>query len=215
MRHLRASKILFILILLFISGPSAGQTEKYKAEEFEAALLQAKYGALLVYNGQTNSFTLRFESTAVEPTEQPNFLRVDGLLLQSSITPFTVKLNFQSMDEEAMKQYLLAWKAYEKKWVEEQLKQEVTEKHEFIQISNRPFLYWMYDMPKKHREGNVEKQVFVVTICFDQMLILNGPVVAGEKESNLRDKLLAIAKTVTLYPNQTQDVQKLYNELKK
>ena len=49
----------FLGLLTLISFLANGQ---YKAEEFEAALLEAKYGAFLVYNGQTNSFSLKFES---------------------------------------------------------------------------------------------------------------------------------------------------------
>jgi hypothetical protein len=104
-------------LLTLISSLANGQ---YKAEEFEAALLEAKYGALLVYNGQTNSFSLRFESKSFEPTDKPNFIRVDNILLQSSITPFTQELDFRDMDNETKKKFLKSWKAYEKRWVEEQ-----------------------------------------------------------------------------------------------
>jgi hypothetical protein len=199
----------FLTLISFLAN---GQ---YKAEEFEAGLLEAKYGALLVYNGQINSFSLRFESKSVEPTDKPNFIRVENILMQSSITPFTQELDFKNLDNETQKKFLIAWKAYEKKWVEEQLKFKLIEKDEFIDISNRPFLYWIYDMPKNKNKDSVDKQVYIVTICFDQLLILNGPVEKGKKEEIIKEKLLTIAKTLTLYPNQTQDMEKLYHELKK
>lgn len=202
----------FFGLLTFISFLANGQ---YKAEEFEAALLEAKYGAMLVYNGQTNSFSLRFESKSVEPTDEPNFIRVDHILMQSSITPFTQKLDFKNLDYETQKKLLTGWKAYEKKWVEEQLKIKLTEKTDFIDISNKPFLYWAYDMPKSKNKDSVDKQVYLVTICFDQLLILNGPVEKEKKEETIKEKLVTIAKTLTLYPNQTQDIEKLYRELKK
>ena len=205
-------KIYFIGLLTLTSFLASGQ---YKAEEFEAALLQAKYGALLMYNGQTNSFSIRFESKSVEPTEKANFLKVDNILIQSSITPFTQELDFGNLDINTQQRYLRGWKAYEKKWVEEQLKIKLTEKEEFVDISDKSFLYWTYDMPKSKNKDSVDKQVYLVTICFDQLLILNGPVEKGKKEETVRDKLLTIAKTLTLYPNQTQDLKKLYNELKK
>jgi hypothetical protein len=202
----------FFGLLTLVSFLANGQ---YKAEEFEAALLQAKYGALLVYNGQINSFSLRFEAKSIEPTNNPNFLIVDNILMQSSITPFTQELDFKNLDNETQKKYLTAWRAYEKKWVEEQLKFKLTEKEEFIDISNRPFLYWTYDMSKDKNKDSVDKQVYVVTICFDQLLILSGPVEKGKKEETIKEKLLTIAKTLTLYRNQTQDIEKLYHELKK
>jgi hypothetical protein len=186
---------------------------QYQAEEFQAALLEAKYGALLVYNGQTNSFSLKFESKSFEPTDKPNFIRVDNVLMQSSITPFTQKLDFNSLDNETQKKLLTGWKAYEQGWVEEQLKIKLTEKKEFIEIGSRPFLYWTYNMPKSKAPSSVDKQIYLVTICFDQLLILNGPLEKGKKEDTVKNKLLTIAKTLTLYPKQTQDIEKLYNEL--
>lgn len=202
----------FLGLLTLISSLANGQ---YKAEEFEAALLEAEYGALLVYNGQTNSFSLKFEAKSVEPTDQPNFIIVDNVLMQSSIRPFTRELDYKNLDNETQKNVLTGWKAYEKKWVEEQLKIKLTEKEEFIDISNRPFLYWTYQMPKSKSKDSVDKQVYVVTICFDQLLVLSGPVEKGKKEETVKDKLLTVARTLTLYPNQTQDLEKLYNELKK
>lgn len=205
-------RIYFIGLFTLILFRSNGQ---YKAEEFQAALLEAKYGALLIYNGQTNSFSVKFESQSVEPTDKPNFVRVDNILMQSSITPFQQKLDFNNLDDVTQKKYLTGWKAYEKKWVEEQLEINLNEKEEFIEISNRQFLYWTFDMPKSKDSGSVDSQVYLVTICFDQLLILNGPVEKGKKEKAIKDKLMTIAMTLTLNPNQTQDIEKLYYELKK
>lgn len=205
-------RIYFIGLLLLIPFWTNAQ---YKAEEFEATLLEAKYGAFLLYNGQINSFSLKFESKSVEPTDKPNFLRVDNILMQSSITPFQEKLDFNHLDKPTQKRYLRGWKAYEKEWVEEQLNIKLTEKEEFIEISNRPFLYWTFNMPRSNEPGSVDSQMYLVTICFDQLLVLNGPVEKGKEEGVIKNKFLTVARTLTLYPNQTQDIEKLYNELKK
>jgi len=170
----------FLGLLTLISFFTFGQ---YKAEEFEAALLEAKYGALLLYNGQTNSFSLRFESQSIEPTDKLNFVIVDNLVIQTSITPFTQNLDFNNLDNETQKKYLASWKAYEKKWVEEQLKIELTEKEEFIDIVNKPTLYWAFNMPKSKDKESVDKQVYLVTVCFDQLLILSAPVEKSKKLS--------------------------------
>jgi hypothetical protein len=199
-------------LLTLISFFAFGQ---YSAEEFEATLLPAKYGALLVYSGQKNSFSLKFESKSVATTDEPNFIRLDNGLMQSSIIPFTQKLDFNNLDNVTQKKFLTEWKAYEKGWVEGQLKVKLTDKEEFVEIANKPFLHWTYDMPISKEPGSVEKQIYWVTICFDQILILNGPVEKGKKEVLINDELFAIAKTLSLYPNQTQDIEKLYNELKK
>lgn len=202
-------------LLVFLTLVSLLANGQYKAEEFEAALLEANYGALLVYNGQTNSFSVKFVAASVRPTEQANFVLVDNTLIQSSILPFTEDIDFIHLDAEGKKKYLTYWKAYEKKWVEEQMNLTLTEKEEFLDIAGKPFLYWSYDMPKSKKKGSVTKQVYLVTICFDQIFLLSGPVVKDSKEETMRAKVLSIAETLTLFPNQVQDLQKLYDELKK
>jgi hypothetical protein len=201
----------YLLGLTLISTLAHGQ---YKAEEFEAALLEAKYGALLVYNGQTNSFSLKLESQSVQPTERPNFIMVDSILLQVTIMPFHQKLDFANLDYQTQTKYLTSWKAYEKQWVEEQFKARLTENEELIDISNKPFLYWTFEMPKSGNSNSVDRQVYLAAICFDQLLVLNAPVEKDQGEGTVKDKILLIAKTLTLYPNKTQDLEKLYNELK-
>lgn len=187
---------------------------QYTAEEFEASLLPAKYGALLIYNGQTNSFSLKFESKSVATTDEPNFIRVDNVLMQSSTIPFTQKLNFNNLSNITQKKLLTEWKIYEKGWIEDQLKIKLTEKEEFIEIAGKPFLYWVYNMPESKGPGAIEKQIYLVTICFDQILLLNGPLEKGKREETIKDKILTTAKTLTLYPGVTQDINKLYNDLK-
>lgn len=203
----------FILGLLTFLSTFCALGQNYKAEAFQASLLQTKYGAMLVYNGQRNSFSLKFVSKSFETTERPNLMKVDNLIMQSSITPFTQKLDFENLDENTQNKLLTGWKKYEKSWVEEQLKTKVNEKEEIIKIGNRSFLCWTYDMPKDNK--TIDKQVYLVCICFDQMLILSGPVEKGKSEFVLRDKFIEIAKTLEVSPNRLQDVNKLYNDLKK
>src|SRR5258706_13769230 len=185
--------------LTFISFQVIAQ--QYKAEEFQAGLLEAKYGAMLVYNGQTNSFTLKFQAKSFKPADKPNFVIVDNLIIQSSIVPFTQKLDFNNLDIETQRKLLSGWKVYEKTWIEGQLKANLKDKEEFIEISKRLFLYWVTNMPKSKDPASVDNQVYLVTICFDQMLILSGPVEKGKTENLIRDKLVTIANTLELYPN--------------
>jgi hypothetical protein len=205
-------KIISIGLLVVASLNVFGQ---YEAEKFDAALLQAKYGAMLVFNGQKNSFTLKFISKSVVPTEHANFLTVDNILMQASLTPFQQKFTFANLEEKVQKNLLNGWKDYEKEWVEEQLKIKVKETVEFIKIEGKQFLHWTYDMPKSEKAGAVEKQVYLVAICFDQLLILNGALEKGKSESALKEKLKSVASTLKLHPGQVQDIEKLYAELMK
>ncbi|MGC4021715.1 MAG: hypothetical protein QM734_07115 [Cyclobacteriaceae bacterium] len=204
-----------IILVAFFSTISSVVLGQYQAEEFQAALLEAKYGALLVYNGKSNSFSLKFESKNFKPTEKANFVLIDGVLMQSSLIPFQEEIDFKKMDRMLQRKYLLAWKEYEKNWVEEQLKTKLTDKDIFVDLANRAFIYWSYNMPKVKSGSNVEKQVYLVGICFDQLLVLNGPVEKGKTEELVKTKLLTVAKTLMLYPGKVQDLEKLYNDLKK
>ena len=177
--------------------------------------MEAKYGAMLVYNGQINSFTLKFQAKSFKPADKPDFIIVDNFIIQSSIVPFTQKLDFNNLDIETQRKLLSGWKGYEKNWIEGQLKTNLKDKEEFIEISKRLFLYWVTDMPESRDPASVDNQVYLVTICFDQMLILNGPVEKGKTENLVKNKLVTIANTLELYPNQKQDIEKLYHELKK
>ena len=190
--------------------------QKYEAENFEASLLQAKYGAMLVYNGQINSFSIKFISKDFKPTDLENFVRVDDNIINSSIIPFQVKVDFDKLEESVQKMFLTQWKQYEKDWIEEEHKIKIPkETEEFIKIGGRLFIYWSYDMPKSSDPDVVDKQLHLVTACFDQMLVLSGPVEKKKSETVLKDKLFGIAKTLEVNRGQVQDIKKLYAELMK
>ncbi|HCW06764.1 MAG TPA: hypothetical protein DGG95_05300 [Cytophagales bacterium] len=204
----------FGLLILFSTLGALGQ--KYEAEKFDAALLQAKYGAMLVYNGERNSFSIKFVAKSFKPTEAENFVRVDGNLINSTIVPFQVEVDFDKLEESIQKKLLTQWKKYEKDWIEKEHKTKLLkETEEFVRIGGRLFIYWSYDMPQDGNPDTVDKQLLLVTACFDQMLILSGPVEKNKSVTVLKDKLFAIAKTLEVNPRQVQDIKKLYTDLMK
>jgi hypothetical protein len=206
---------IFTCGLLTLLSTFSAFGQKYEAENFQAALLQAKYGAMLVYNGQKNSFSIKFISKSFEPTDKENFVRVDDYIISSSIVPFQVKVDFDKLEESVQRKFLTQWKQYEKDWIEEQLKTKIKEKEEFVKIGGRLFIYWSFDMPKSDDPDVVDKQLHLVTACFDQMLVLSGPVEKKKSEVVLKDKLFGIAKTLEVNPGQVQDIKTLYTELRK
>ncbi|MEY4930256.1 MAG: hypothetical protein RI909_980 [Bacteroidota bacterium] len=198
-------KILIFFIGVVVAFPSYSQ---YQAEEFQAAMIQTKFGAMIIYNGKKNSFTLRIISKSIEPTEQENFLLVDKNLVQSSIIPFQEKFDFKAMPEQLQRQLLTGYKEYEKEYVQEQLKIQLEESEQFLNLEGKIFKYWTFSMPKDN--DSVSKQLYLFTICFDQILMLNGPVVKDQPEAELKNILIGMAKTLELFPDKTQDVRKLY-----
>jgi hypothetical protein len=135
--------------------------------------------------------------------------------MQASITPFQQKLAFDSLSEEAQRKWLLGWKNYERDWAAEQLKIKLTETEAFVKIGDKLFLQWTFNMPASNKPGSIAKQVYLVTICFDQLLVLNGPLEKGKSESALTEKLKTIASTLQVNPGQVQDLEKLHQELMK
>ena len=182
----------------------------YKAEDFKSALMQTKEGAMIVYTGQQHSFTININGK-VTPSDQPNFVNVDGNILQSSIIPFQTQLDFDNLSIEVQKKNLQTYMDYEIKYIKEQLKVgDLHEKSEFITLNKKVFLLRSYDMPSSFK--SVDKQCYLVTICFDQMLVLNGPVPKGTKFQTVKSLLTDVGSTLKLN-NTTIDLEQLYNQL--
>jgi hypothetical protein len=199
---------LLLFGLIFFSVMASAQ---YKAEEFQASLVEAKFGVMIVFNGQKNSFTLRIVSKAIEPSEQENFLLVDKKLIQASAIPFQEQFDFKAMNTEQQRELLTGYKEYEKEYLQKQLNTSLTGTEQFLNIEGRIFKYWSFDMPKGN--ASVSKQVYLFTICFDQILLLNGPVLKDQTEPEMKTLLVNMAKTLELFPDKTQDVRKLYFDL--
>lgn len=201
-----------ITTILFLAFSFIAFTQvPYKAEEFESALLQSKTGAFLVFNGEKHSFTIDLLGK-ITPNEKPNFLSINDNILQTLIIPFETKLDFENLTEIEQKENLIAYHNYELDYVKEQLNvKKLNEKYEFVKLNGKVFLKWTYDMPKSF--NSVDKQSYLITICFDQILILNAPIINGKKLNEIQELLLKIGKTLKLI-NQPLDLEKLYNDLK-
>jgi len=212
-------KRLIAILFFCLSNFYVFSQATYKAEPFKAALMQTKTGAMVVYNGKKHSFTIDIISDSIKPSKHPNFVIVDNKVLQASIISFQSKLDFDNLDEEAQIKNLLGYMNYELDYVKNQLKsKDLNEKYEFIKLNDKIFIFWTYDMPKSNE--SIDKQCYLVTICFDQMLILNTPLTKGKQSyytesfDKLKEFLLSIGKTLKLN-NYSIDLNKLYNDLNK
>lgn len=196
-----------LLVLLLTELPA-----QYKAETFRVALLETGYGAMIVFNGQANSFSLKVEGKSVRPMNQPNFMTADSLLFQSTTVPFQEEKNFTTITAEEKKDLLLAYRLYEKEYVEETLHTRLRETVELIELNGQPFLYWSFMMPQENT--SVGRQVYLITICFDQVVVLNAPVPQGKDEAPVKDLFLRIGKTLEVNAGKTCDVDSLYYALR-
>ncbi|MBL0741219.1 hypothetical protein [Chryseolinea lacunae] len=201
----------FLCVLFSLAGWMA-VAQAYKAEEFQATKLKARYGAMIVYNGRTNAFSFRIAADSIGTPENPNFLWVDGKLLQATIIPFVQKANYADLDEAEQKRLLEAYRKYEQSYFEKELNAKLKTKAEFITLNHKTMLLWTIEMPKD--SGNLSKQFFIFTICFDQMLTFNMPVEKGQDEVGVKDVLTRTAESLELSYGKLYDLNKLYYELK-
>lgn len=197
-------------LLLCIVAVLAFSQAKYEAEMFKAALMERKTGAYVVYTGDKHSFMLTIEEK-ITPSKQANVVKIGNKLLQCTIIPFSTKLRFDSLSDEERMNNLVGYMKYEMDYIKEQLKSKnLNEQYELATLNGRVFLFWYYDMPKTCK--TIEKQCYLATICFDQILILNCPV---EKSPLLNDAklfMVNIARTLKLN-NYPVDLDKLYKEI--
>ena len=67
-------------------------------------------------------------------------------------------------------------------------------------------------MPKSYK--TIDQQCYLMTICFDQILVLNSPVGKGKKFTDIKELLTNVGNTLKLNDH-TIDLEKLYNDLNK
>lgn len=184
----------------------------FKAEHFRQICLEARFGAMLAFKGTSNCFTLRFEGKNVQPTQNPGFILLDNHPIQATLIPFQKDFGFSNLEVEKQKELLTRYKNFEKKHVESALKTKILDADGFIVLKNRIFKTWTYQMPTGHK--SISKQIYLMCICFDQILILNAPVGLEESGNMVHDRLEAVASTLELFPNTLLDVEGLAKQLK-
>ena len=201
-----------ILLLLLGLLPAVARAQA-PAEAFEAALLPTKTGALLVYNGSQHTFSVQLTGRVV-PGEKPSFLTLNGQLVQAAIIGYGSNGDVADLPEDTQKKFLISYQQHEDSYFKKELKVPVTnEKTAFVHFNNHLFLSWEYDTPFRGK-NKVQRQLYLVAICFNQALVLNCPIARPTEAAPAQALLTAIASTLVL-KNEPVDLKKLYEELQK
>ncbi|MDO7887575.1 hypothetical protein [Hymenobacter cheonanensis] len=205
----------YVVALLLCAGwwgrplPAAAQQDSTLA--FKAALLPAPNGALLVFTNQQQSFSIRVVSPNVEPMAEPGFMRVNGQILQAVILPAPLAPTQQQVGDERAKQLLIAYKEHESQYIRHDLKAPIrNELVSFLHLNNRLFMLWTYDMPATNKQ--IGQQQYLVSLCFNQALILNCPVERKASASASRQLLTTIGQTLKIN-NEASNLEQLYYQL--
>ncbi|MGI4873507.1 MAG: hypothetical protein ACRYFX_20315 [Janthinobacterium lividum] len=200
-----------LLLLLLLSTRLLAQTGD---EQFKAALLQTKTGALLVYTSDAHAFTIDIVGKVVPSTEHPNFLTVNGQVLQAAIIGYGSNGDVSDLPEETQKKFLISYQQHESTYFKKELNIPVTnEKMAFVRYGNHLFLSWEYKCPRRDKH-QVQQQLYLVTICFNQALVLNCPITKPTEVAQAQVLLAAIGSTLTV-KDEPIDLTKLYEELQK
>jgi hypothetical protein len=184
----------FFLFLTF-SAVSQG----YKAETFHLATQKSAKAFIVKYKSDLHSFSITVEGNRIveqPPHGQQNYLSVDNNVLQFLVVPFPVKADYLNFDDEKKKEFLSEYEEYEMSYIKDALKvTDLNKKLQFIDLNGRLFLFWFYDMPGRYQ---VRQQCYLITVCYDQMLVLNAPVSTGEDMLAKKDFLCTVGKSLKL-----------------
>ncbi len=195
-----------LLLLMLCSGKLLAQS----VEKFEPALMEAKFGAKLIYTSETHSVTLDIVSKNIKTTNSPSVINVDEKPLQFVWLP-NVALSTTDTTETRQKAELLGYVDYEVKYVKDEVKLKISDvETTFVTINGKLFIFWSYNMPPDNK--SVLKQINLTTLCFAHILNLNNPVTAGQRVETNKKLLFDVANTVKLN-NYKMDLADMYKKL--
>jgi len=194
-------KYYLLFLSAIISGVAFSQENNAAAtgDEFEAAFVPAKagVGAMIVYTGENHSFTIEIKGKDIKNNGQPNYLMVGDQIVQSAILPIPKKTEVENPPLVKQREILRTYINYELDYFKNTLKQGYSNlKMDWEIVNGRQFVYWHFDMPKDDNK-HVKKQIYVSTICFNQILDLNAPVFDDYYKA--KDILTQMANSVKLY----------------
>ena len=133
------------------------------------------------------------------------------MIFRPFVLPYQNVTDYDKMSDEKKKETLLNYINYEFSYFKKDQKQDISNlKYEWVILNNKLFIYWIYDMPMSNK--TVERQIYLTTVCFDNILTLNLPFLTNTKSLDIyKELLLGIGKSYKSY-NSTVDLDKIYSE---
>lgn len=204
------------MLWIFSNIIALSQPQKYySAEEFQSSLIRKKKSVVVIYNGPKHSFTMEIAGDSIKPDAKPNLITVNNKILRTELMQFQRKFGFDSLNEEFLKQNLIGVMNHFK--IQRHDSKDLGKKYEFINLNGKTFLFWACEMPVSDKA--IDKQYYLETTCYDQVVVLNVPVMKGEEVKlqstydNIKNFLTTIGKSLA-FNNYPLDLDKLSKELK-
>ena len=158
-----------------------------------ASAVKTATGVKVVWDRPDLKFTLEIPGKTIEPLEHPEhlFLKVDGIPIQ--VQAAHRDRIFGKPVEISAKGLLLAHRDWEDQNLEKALGAELTPASDIILLKDETeALCWSYRMPKG-MDAEVVKQLYLTRVEDEHVIVLNGALLKGKKEDQLRKVLIAAA----------------------
>ena len=219
---------------LFVVCFSATAQSDINKEKFNFSYLKNETGGKFVYSGKKHSFTIDIAASNIKPTDYPNYISIDGQVVQVSIVPlpesnpalkklpetlqkepldgyvdyemdrFKNNLDLSKLTAAQQKEALLGYLNYEMEYFKKELKLNPQNlKKEWMTINSKLWILWSFDVPaEKSNDKNIiptKSQVYVSTICFNQVLGLNTPLIESNDPATAKALLTKMMGTLQLF----------------
>jgi len=206
-------KMIVIAMLLILCFSVKAQND-IPADEFHMGLFKTDKGARLIYTSDIKSMEMEFISDNIEPSENPDAMTIDYVPFHTELIPAQQNFNFDSLPTEKQKEGLTRFMNNEIVRLSKNLNQDFEPPViEWMTLNNKLFLFW--SIKSTDTKSEYEKQLFLTTVCFKQVLNLNTSVIRmGGNFENAKALLVKTLKTLKLN-NFGIDLKKLYEELNK
>ncbi|MEO6453765.1 MAG: hypothetical protein ABIN97_06840 [Ginsengibacter sp.] len=195
-------KLITLWIVLLFSFPVFGQFEIYD-EEFNLNFLKIKDGGQWFFKGNNHSFSINIIAKNITTTESPNYITADNTILQVSIVPLPKSnLDLSKLTIAQQKETLAGYVDYELDYFKNDVKINYKDlKKEWVTVNSILWLIWSFDSRDFNSpepvKGKPQFQIYASTICFNQILDLNTPVMKDQsfyQSKSLISRLMATLK---------------------
>lgn len=193
---------LITLIGLSFAASSFGQSNLYD-EKFTLTFTPTKKSGEWVFKGKTHSFSVTVFSNKIEPSESPSYITADNIVIQVMTLPLPQStLDLTQLTIPQQKETLEGYLNYELDYFKNEVKinyKKLTKG--WITINSKLWLLWTFDSSDFNTsEPTVNKpqfQIYASTICFNQILDVNTPVMKDQvlsKSTEIIKKLMSTLK---------------------
>jgi hypothetical protein len=203
-----------IVGLSLLLAPAVVLCQKNLPEDYDhASFLQGKKRSLIGYAGKEHSFSIDVAARSAKPSDLPEFVNIEGLIVQSTLLPVPPDIDLRHLNPSREKDLLTKYMKDELDYYKKKLRQNYNKpESEPVTIKGRVFLLWYFDMPENSKM--VKRQVYLSTLFFDQVMDLNIPIFKVSDFPRARTLLVKLAGSLKTY-NKHVDLALLSKQLNK